>query len=44
MHLEAIERVLPNVDKIIVDAQGAKNVVPLLPLKNMSGLPGVGGK
>jgi len=44
MHLEAIERVLPNVDKIIVDAQGAKNVVPLLPLKSMSGLPGVGGK
>ena len=44
MHLEAIERVLPNVDKIIVDAEGAKNVVPLLPLKSMSGLPGVGGK
>lgn len=44
MHLEAIERVLPNVDKIILDSQGAKNVVPLLPLKGMPGLTGVGGK
>jgi membrane protease subunit HflK len=44
MHLEAIERVLPNVDKIIVDTKGAQNVVPLLPLKGMAGLPGVGGK
>ncbi len=44
MHLEAIERVLPKVDKIIVDSQGAKNVVPLLPLKGMAGFPGAGGK
>lgn len=44
MHLEAIERVLPNVDKIIVDSQGANNVVPLLPLKGMAGFPGTGGK
>ena len=44
MHLEAIERVLPNVDRIIVDSQGAKNVVPLLPLKGMAGFPGAGGK
>ena len=44
MHLEAIERVLPNVDKIIVDAKGAQNVVPLLPLKGMAGFPGAGGK
>ncbi len=44
LYLEAIERVLPNVDKIIVDSQGAQNVVPLLPLKGMAGFPGVGGK
>lgn len=44
LHLEAIERVLPNVDKIIVDAQGAQNVVPLLPLKGMTGFPGTGEK
>jgi hypothetical protein len=38
MHLETVERVLPNVDKVIIDAKGAGNVVPLLPLQGMSNL------
>lgn len=38
MHLETVERVLPNVDKVIVDARGGSSVVPLLPLKGMSNL------
>lgn len=38
MHLETVERVLPKVDKVIVDSQGGSNVVPLLPLKGMSRL------
>ncbi len=44
MHLETIERVLPNVEKIIIDAKGAQNVVPLLPLRGMTGVPGLGGQ
>jgi len=38
MHLETVERVLPNVDKVIIDAKGGSNVVPLLPLRDMSSL------
>jgi membrane protease subunit HflK len=36
LHLETIERILPNVEKVIIDSKGANNVVPLLPLQNMS--------
>lgn len=36
LHLEALERVLPNVEKIILDEKGGGNVVPLLPLKDLT--------
>jgi membrane protease subunit HflK len=37
LHLETLERVLPNVEKIIVDPKGGGNVLPLLPLKSLTG-------
>jgi membrane protease subunit HflK len=40
LHLETLERVLPNVDKIIVDPKGGGGVLPILPLKGL-GIPGL---
>ncbi|MFQ5916690.1 MAG: FtsH protease activity modulator HflK [Candidatus Binatia bacterium] len=38
LHLETLERVLPDVDKIIVDPKGGGSVLPILPLKGLTGL------
>ena len=38
LHLETLERVLPNVEKIILESKGGSNVLPLLPLKGLTGL------
>ncbi|MEE9550772.1 MAG: FtsH protease activity modulator HflK, partial [Candidatus Binatia bacterium] len=38
LHLETLERVLPTVDKIIVDPKGGGGVLPILPLKGLTGL------
>jgi len=36
LHLETLERILPNVEKIILDQKGGGSVVPLLPLKDLT--------
>lgn len=36
LHLETLERVLPNVEKIVLDEKGGGNIVPLLPLKGVT--------
>lgn len=36
LHLETLERVLPNVEKIVLGEKGGGNVVPLLPLKDLT--------
>ena len=38
MHLETVERVLPEVNKVIINSEQGKNIVPLLPLQNMPGI------
>lgn len=43
MHLETVERILPSVNKVIIDTKKGGNVVPLLPLQGMSGLQKVLG-
>jgi membrane protease subunit HflK len=47
LHLETLERVLPGVNKVILDGGGSSPVVPLLPLREIPGLqppaaPGTG--
>ena len=38
LHLETMEQVLPNVEKFILESKGGGGVVPLLPLKSLTGL------
>lgn len=40
LHLETLERVLPNVEKIITDSRGGGSVLPILPLRGV-GIPGL---
>ena len=37
LYLESVERIMPNMEKFILDAQNSGGVVPLLPLKDLSG-------
>ncbi|MFQ5828470.1 MAG: hypothetical protein ACE5JD_04855, partial [Candidatus Methylomirabilia bacterium] len=39
LHLETLERILPNVEKVILGSKGGGGVVPLLPLRGLT-LPG----
>lgn len=43
LYLESIERIMPDVEKIILDARTSRGVVPLLPLKELGGLSASGG-
>jgi membrane protease subunit HflK len=38
LYLETIETILPGIDKIIIDPKIATNLLPLLPLKGISGM------
>ncbi len=38
LYLESVERIMPDVEKIILDAGNTGGVVPLLPLKGLGGL------
>ena len=37
LYLESVERIMPNMEKFILDPQNSGGVVPLLPLKDLSG-------
>lgn len=41
LHLETVERVLPGIDKVILDGEVGQHVIPLLPLSGGAGLPAV---
>ncbi len=38
LYLESVERIMPGIEKIILDADSTSGVVPLLPLKSLGGL------
>jgi membrane protease subunit HflK len=38
LYLETMERILPEIDKIILDSNTASNLLPFLPIKGISGL------
>lgn len=43
LYLESVERIMPDVEKIILDAGNNNGVVPLLPLKELGGMTAAGG-
>jgi membrane protease subunit HflK len=38
LYLETMERILPGIDKIILDTETSSNLLPFLPLKGLTGL------
>lgn len=43
LYLESVERIMPDVEKFILDAGNSNGVVPLLPLKELGGMAAAGG-
>ena len=43
LYLESVERIMPAVEKIILDAGNSNGVVPLLPLKELGGMTAAAG-
>ena len=43
LYLESVERIMPDIEKIILDAGNSNGVVPLLPLKQLGGMAAAGG-
>jgi membrane protease subunit HflK len=44
LHLEALEKVLPNVEKVVIDQGMASSVLPFLPLRGTQGSSGTTGQ